>query len=813
MKSKLTMSHLLSTVDIPSIPEGFLWSFHDISVLLSRDPDIEPMQLLIPIVESAMRGMNLDSCADVTESMMIRLGELGMFVEMNGVMEAFTQRVDGILDDPVEMSRVDSEKVQRAYHRVLLGYARLRGGWTHRQHARILGNIDTDRRMDFKEYYIFDDQVYRLVSHLLETLKTLPGPSMRGHPLQTFMLDRLFHLKFLTPNLRDLVLGYMRGCDGLGGVESITEVQWHRFWITAVLAGDTELADYFMGRKLAISLRKAKDEGNAILEEEEEEEESSGVRVPGMGSLLHTIARMRLLTNRQSSSSSTGTRPHDVSDTLPPDKWTRIFVTADQNRSTSAEDIIQLLGKVPAEGIDARAMSPVMVSLLRRDRPSAVWDIWLDLLSLESNSPASERHTYVDGHILGLAAQACGILEGVEAAMRLVDTYGKRPGSEPSETIYYSIQIDATILNKLLLQCRREFLPSVALRLFVAAESRWGVQPDHASFSIFHELAKRYEIENTRHIDLQNQSVVQADDDFFRQRWQALVQEVFGGRKDRDESDLDIKLIGYDHKAFATGDIANLFDPPGYTWFGEHGRIRPWQRARALFRSAIFANWPELRDIKSPLELESGNALPFLSAFSRRVVFKPADDLSGPAPNPEPGSTWAEMIPDHHTWHSYIKMLCYFSQNDEVPLVFAWMRYLGVKPSFPCMLTGLMYIAEAEGPARQVSNWSRSQNEDRMSDGVAGMARDEEIMRKWLESWLGEGTEDVIMRQNVSLSGRNLWDVRELEKVEGELEEFRVDTVGERTEKAVRRSIVPTEDDLWLYRRRLAQAGIQLMQR
>jgi hypothetical protein len=142
---------------------------------------------------------------------------------------------------------------------------------------------------------------------------------------------------------------------------------------------------------------------------------------------------------------------------------------------------------------------------------------------------------------------------------------------------------------------------------------------------------------------------------------------------------------------------------------------------------------------------------------------------------------------------------------DDIPLALAQMRYLHVEPTWLCMLHALTFIAEIEGPSRRVLDWD--------GEGTGSQSvRDEGIMRRWLENWLGDDWEMVAAMRTRSGSGEAM-EMGTTSAVGLDKDDALVTSpTKHRKKRMVRRRIVPSEQDVWAYRHQLALQGRKLMQ-
>ncbi|WVF68980.1 hypothetical protein IAT40_003754 [Kwoniella sp. CBS 6097] len=268
----------------------------------------------------------------------------------------------------------------------------------------------------------------------------------------------------------------------------------------------------------------------------------------------------------------------------------------------------------------------------------------------------------------------------------------------------------------------------------------------------------------------------------------------------------------------------------------------PWQRAREIFREVVLGNWPHLENVKSPLEAAHTGPLESIVSFfggggSSNGTASPLTATAAKSKSPKSGREttsdvtttlnipsatckYPHIIPTSDTFRSYIALLGYNNLHSEIPVALAWMKELGIKPNWSTMCLALLHICEAEGPRRWVKGFgggkskSKSKSQPSKSEGEGkkgdvsndddqgaeaedieedeaevghrsgyGLARDEEIVRRWLQEWLGHGWEP---------------ENKQIEKGSDDNRKGK-----DNTKK--RRRIVPTEQDVAYSRRWLAQ--------
>lgn len=397
--------------------------------------------------------------------------------------------------------------------------------------------------------------------------------------------------------------------------------------------------------------------------------------------------------------------------------WSMLLTRAGEQRSITRKQIMDLYAYMPEFCICAHTLAPVMRTLVRLNEMDEAWKVWLDAVRLEKESERKGR--YVDRVILAIATEVCAKTHGLETAVSLVDIHARRtrPGVDPD---LERLPLDPQNVNILLWQCAQVLVPSVAFRIWTAAFPRWGVRLNGISLGMLLNVARRCEFSDN----------FDARGEDHATQFRLLMEELSLRRKKRGDLGALSDYEAYDADGFSKGDYRSLLDPPGYKWSDDWGTTRPWERAREVFRDVVLTNWPHLVGMSSPLELE-WNPLNPVTIFGGRI--KPSKAVAHLTALPSPKSRFTHIVPTPLTWHYYILLLGTFGQVHEIPLTLAWMKALGVKPIRYTLTDSLTYVAEVEGPRRWVRGWR---------EGRKALVRDEEILRRWMEDWLGDGYEE-----------------------------------------------------------------------
>jgi hypothetical protein len=389
-----------------------------------------------------------------------------------------------------------------------------------------------------------------------------------------------------------------------------------------------------------------------------------------------------------------------------PYAWSILMHRLSGSSHTSADDLLGLTSELSEELMIPQIMSPLISGLVSRNDFTQAWDIFVDLCEKQRAENVPGR--YVDRHLLAVATPLCAQLFGLDAAVQLVDEWARRT-TGPSPTDWrHSITIDSVNLNTLLTQCAQFSRPGIALRLFSAAQRRWGLWPDHISLNVLVDCCRF------------SQTADAAEPDTIRSRLRDLVGEMrlFGSKELDNPGDT---YMVHDIPELADGDVSILLDREGMSWRETMGDMRPWQFGRRIVRDVILGNWPYLVDVPSPLDFG-----PFAKLEDILRPYPPvhSDELRLPLLT----ARYTHIIPSAGTFQSYITLLGFYGRIGEIPVVLAWARELGVQLNTKSMCSALAYIGEVEGPRRRVRGWK--------PEGGSAFVRDEEIMRRWLQEWI-----------------------------------------------------------------------------
>ncbi|ORY30531.1 hypothetical protein BCR39DRAFT_587798 [Naematelia encephala] len=384
--------------------------------------------------------------------------------------------------------------------------------------------------------------------------------------------------------------------------------------------------------------------------------------------------------------------------------WSVLLSHVKERLNVDIDVLQKIQHAIPEFQLDATIAAPIMQAYVRHGHALQAMAIWRDLVERQAASPDRPGY-YIDRDVLAVATEACCAASGVERAIKLVNSFAWRGGSQANAL---AIHLDATNVNVLLKHCQPKDRFGLAQRLWYMAGKRWGVYLDSASLLYLLEAGTGDEVvEHWRSSDTLN-------------HWEdQLADEAFED---------NVSLL--DHNNEYTAD--------------------QWKAKREIFHDILFQNWPSLRKIKSPLELESGR-FGFLSSLfgfhsSRSspshstdepiTPSSPTHQLPSTRPElPDVNSQYTHIIPDGYAFDAYLSLLAEHQQTKAIPLALGWMHHLNILPLHSTLLVALMHVTEGGGQMRHVSPWNQ--------DGSGAFVSDEQVLMRWLEEWLGDTMESV----------------------------------------------------------------------
>ncbi|KAK6907991.1 hypothetical protein I203_101992 [Kwoniella mangroviensis CBS 8507] len=521
----------------------------------------------------------IDHIVDLIQQLLIHLGRHQMFALLPSVVQLFLQRMEVEIDVTVQL---DVDILQAKYKGFI-------------QHLRYFSTLGPSRATQPLPLPV-RDQISRIVAHLLKTLSKLPSSSkVDSQPqLSPSFLKYIFRRRFLTPELRRMLVGY-----SFSRKIELSIFQWQQCTLSAMEEGDDKAARKYRIRwKLAIDKANAEATSKANEENEKEEEvdedellekaqivneepikstiemctpttsiserdkqiskiisemvlsqysKSLDKILPTMEpyidprSLSNLDAHLKKSTGPGLKNNLRGTkfRParYDVHSLLRY-AWSILLDRCSKDQSVTAEALLEMAETLPGDAVVGHTLTPIMYGLIKRGEPLKAWGIWRDLIEREKSAPPLAKGLFVDRITLAVATEACQAALNIETALVLVDTWAKRPTAirkKKDNSWAGSIPLDAQNINILLNLCRLDRKPSLAFRLWSAALPRYGVHLDDISLNLLLDIARYSEDDLEDEVALSHQE----ENELFRRRLRAIAQEFQFRRKGRESNDND----------------------------------------------------------------------------------------------------------------------------------------------------------------------------------------------------------------------------------------------------------------------------------
>jgi len=680
---------------------------------------------LLRKVESYARQSHVQEAVELLAVVLRKMGGLNALALLPEILRLFRS----VIDDASQQGELSSAG---AFNLAYLPIIQALGTFT-RQNT-FTGQ--EGQRQNQRLHPIIHDHILVLVRDLIDHLSSLPGPSNSITPrihrplLSKDILELLFDSRYLNAESMGF---YLRYCTD-NKIKRGSRIWW-QCYLVALESGNQRQARRFelLAAKTALQERKSRraqiaDDKGTIgdgLDEEttgDQEGMTENVR-ERIGGMMRTRHSASLNDVGPILESSLNAPPDGITNHA----WSHLLNTARRDKTVDADMLRSLHNSITESALNGHTMTAVMLGYMKKGRLGRAWKVWLDLVDRQQAVPDREQEgLYVDQVALAAATYICHALHGIDAAVTLVDSWGRRArATADSASLANSITLDTRIVNILLHLCKIDRRPSIAFRLFAAALPRWGVYTDAVSLSLLLDTARYTNDTQEDHIpDVKSRLLEMA--------------KHLRPRHASRQSGSDLLYDAYDASGFAKGSVSVLLDEAGYMWTNENDEP-PWLRAKSKFEAILFINWPWLSSIISPLDYTNGPYAHKLRDFSSFFLTRQETTDAGiPTSLRLPSNpSYTHLIPSANTFHSYVALLGYYHLHEEIPRALAWMKALDIKPKKQTMITALMYIEESEGPRRLFSDWD---------EGASRLLGDGDVLKRWLKEWLVRGvpTDDEV---------------------------------------------------------------------
>ncbi|WWC88660.1 uncharacterized protein L201_003573 [Kwoniella dendrophila CBS 6074] len=785
----LSMGDLLDNYDLTKpIPQ------EDLSALLRHPSNTANIITLMPSIIAFVEDANVDTkqTIEILQQLMVHLGRHQMFALLPSVVQLVLQKFNREID----VTSLD-----------LNGIAVLQNRYKGFIQSFRFFAIHGPSRQSQPLPLPVRQQIPRIISHLLKILSSIPSSSDTYKQLHLSLpfLKHLIRIRYLTPELRKILIRHTWSHQ-----IDLTPFQWKQCTLSAMHEeNDVQAAKYRVRMKMALDRMDGQSRETHMTGMDMEE---NGSDVLGLatninsertkeinrligdivttqyylphGQLLSTLEphlfpldQERGISNRSARLERFQPEDYQINIVLR-HAWSILLNRVSKDESIDTEALLEMAEALPGEAMVGHTVTPIMYGLNQRGEHMKAWEIWRDLIEKEKNASSGSKGLFIDRVTLAVASETCHPVTDLNTTIVLVDSWAKKPPTVPlpnewdhGENWTGSIQLDAQNINILLNFCRLDGRPSVAFRLWSAALPRYGVYLDDISLNILLDIARYSES------DLEDEVILSKSEqsELLKRRLRAIADEFRFSRKhdseedddgmnDRVEKGLNEKV---NNETWTHGSTDVLLNDPQKAWRFRRekgGHEVSWKIARRIFRQVILGNWPHLKNVESPLQIAHQGALETIVSFfsssissssdnndienivenNKKEIF---DDIAEEIKLPSKHSKYQHILPTTNTFKSYIALLGYYKRFNEIPIVLAWMKELKIKPNFSTMCLALLHICENEGPRKfiKIENSSNSNNDN---GGGGALMRDEEIIRKWLENWLGSGEELISVTSN-----------------------------------------------------------------
>lgn len=405
-----------------------------------------------------------------------------------------------------------------------------------------------------------------------------------------------------------------------------------------------------------------------------------------------------------SSSNTSPTRP-SVKD------WAATLYVASRDGAVSATKFLDLYQK----GIEGMSITPTSVTyhivirgLMKKGAPGQALVLWREFCS---------SGLKLDTIILGLGVNVLtenGLASEAFALLEYVRSHQRKPTGHRGQTGRKLVYVNTIAVNSFLMALSRVGRPDVAYELWNNVEKLYEIRPDVYTLNII--------LRSARWALKYNDSIrgTLTEMGFLRHRHVETSQTEEPPRAEVVEQIQDMLDPHSNHQVL------------GF-WDGHSAGKVALRIAFDLFMS----NWPELRDVESPiraLRKSSSSQLtaPISDAYhSFRGGPKSLPTLETALPtlskNTDTKMRYSRIVPTSVTFRLILDLLGAESLSAEIPLVLAWMRALNIVPSKSTLATAIVHWAEVSSDAPLIEAMKGGQYHSPY-----------ERLIEWMTEWVGE---------------------------------------------------------------------------
>ncbi|KDR78316.1 hypothetical protein GALMADRAFT_278574 [Galerina marginata CBS 339.88] len=322
----------------------------------------------------------------------------------------------------------------------------------------------------------------------------------------------------------------------------------------------------------------------------------------------------------------------------------------------------------------------------------------------------------IDKEALTAGIQAYTRNEKPHEAFQLLEKYSLKPGQDLTASQIKDpppVEITAISMNEFLVALNRIQRPDAVFRLWDYMDDLYGAQPNALTLSILLQSAKlAHKMDDTLSGAIAK----------FKLLNPFKSVKVYTPRHSRVQGvDAVISCIGHPSRGGLRRYTSSI-------WKDQE----PLNFARKIFLQVLFGNDPDgrLLSVESPASAtresyddDASSSIGLPDIAPKKYAFEPFPDLL----TPDGKSHFPQIVITNANCFNYITLIGVGGRANEIPLVLAWMKELGIRPSDSTLAVSLVFWSEVSVQAPLVEQWS------------GGPGRNEYTkLVDWIRDWVGE---------------------------------------------------------------------------
>lgn len=395
---------------------------------------------------------------------------------------------------------------------------------------------------------------------------------------------------------------------------------------------------------------------------------------------------------------------------LKPDIYddTAVLHVAAKDTTISAAQLIDVFNSLPENPTIATHTVLLKGFMIRKDFKKA-YIFWSKIIK--------QSKLKVDEEALAMGVYAQTRYQRPHEAFQLLEKYAVKPGEEPAiindETKQSSFVISTILMNEYLAALKQISRPDAVFRLWDYMDTLYGTYPNAMSLSILLQSARlAHKMDDCLGGVIAKLGLINP----FRSKKRYTVND-----RRLEAVDAIITCIGHPSRG-------NLRKYRSGIWRNQE----PMEFARKIFLQCLFGNDTNglLSSVESPARAcrkshddDASSSIGVPNFAPRKYVFQPPEDLL----TPEGRSHYPQIIINNPQCFNYITLIGICGRAEEIPLVLAWMRKIGIQPSNSTLAVSLVFWSEISVQAPLIEKWNGGPDQNEYMKLVG-----------WIEDWVGK---------------------------------------------------------------------------